>query len=119
MAAPNPVTTFLYFKWEPLHEREKPYVIYMDVPDGVPSRNFTLEPGPPETVHDIRPHVDDFTLDRHGFEIRRQPLGIDDFSPQAVESRYLPTLETLLREALGAECRIVWFDWRVLSYFYH
>ena len=115
MTGVDATTTFLYFKWEALHEREKPYVLYMDVPGDIPNRNYIVEPGPPELVRDIRPNLDEFTLDRHGFAVRKQALSVSEFTPEIVESVYLPSLEQLLRQTLGADCKILWFDWRVCT----
>lgn len=81
MAAVNRLTRFNYFKWEPKFAHVKPYVLLMDKPAGhvdFPETNFNVEAGPDEVVADMRGREAEFSLDWHGFAVRKSswPLGV-------------------------------------------
>ncbi|KAK7414061.1 hypothetical protein QQX98_007093 [Neonectria punicea] len=117
MSAPTgtTVTRFSYFQWKAEFTKEKPYYLYIDAPKGVPVSNFSTAPGPQEVVHDIRENQDHFNLDDHGFMVMQQKFPLETINQQTVEEMYLPSLEVLLRDVVGQEAEIVWFDWRTRS----
>ncbi|KAJ5679286.1 7 alpha-cephem-methoxylase [Penicillium macrosclerotiorum] len=108
-------TRFNYFKWDPKFEFEKPYFMLMDTPEDFPQCNYDEEPGPIESVHDIRGQFERYNLDDNGFIARVQPLATTNFVDETVKSLYLPSLEKLLKDNIGSECELFWFDWRVRS----
>ncbi len=56
------------------------------------------------TVHDGRPVQGSFDLDVHGFEIRRHPTAVTDFSDAGrLEAVYVPEVCRLVQERLGAD----------------
>lgn len=116
--ARHAVGRFRYLKWEDAFLKAKPYFINVDVPASakdMPQSNISFDTGPEEKVWDMRPNQDTFNLDDHGFVIIRQGLQLDSIDPETVETQYLPSLEALLQDALGQDCEIIWFDWRVRS----
>jgi hypothetical protein len=61
-------------------------------------------------IADMRPLAAAFTLDREGFELRRDHTTVADlYDDAAVEKIYYPEIETLLRSATGAS-RVIGFD---------
>ena len=89
---------------------------------GTPTNYLDVEPPPgvPKTypnerhrvrIHDARGIASDLTLDRNGIRLARHPDGVlPDFrDDRAIQSRYYPALERLIREATGAR-RAVVFD---------
>ncbi|SMF12979.1 hypothetical protein SAMN06265365_105174 [Tistlia consotensis] len=61
-------------------------------------------------VHDMRPLEGALSLDREGFELLRHRSAVADlYDDEAIESRYKPEIEDLLKGATGAD-RVVVFD---------
>ncbi|KAK5653466.1 hypothetical protein OQA88_8952 [Cercophora sp. LCS_1] len=106
------VGRFNYIQWDDLFEEVKPYQLYMDVPKGFPTRNFTLKLGADETIRNIRGIEDQFNLDGNGFTVRRQELNVKSLDKDSIEEVYLPSLETMIRDIVGQDSEIIWFDWR-------
>ncbi|KAM5343508.1 hypothetical protein ACJ41O_012045 [Fusarium nematophilum] len=106
---------FAYFQWSEKFNEEKPYYLYMDPPKGLPTSNFSMLQGAAELVHDLSQNAQDFNLDDHGFMVAQQSLCVDKFDQETVERDYLPSLEKVIRDAVGQEAEIVWFDWRTRS----
>lgn len=106
-------TRLWYLKWDDKFHTEKPYYLYIDPPKGLPVSNFTTSLGPVETVHDLRGREHEFNLDDHGFTVRHQQLPTGILNEDSIQNEYLPSLELLLRQTLGQQCEIIWFDWRV------
>ena len=109
------VGQFNYFQWQPKFESEKPYYLYTDPPPGHPNANFATAPGASEVIRDVRGKEHEFNLDDHGFAFATQKLPLENFTEEAIVSKYLPSLEVLIRNHLGQDCEIIWFDWRVRS----
>ena len=64
------------------------------------------------TIRDMRPLTGKLSLDRQGFELRRHETAVDDlYDDAAIEDVYEAELETLLKEATGAD-RVAVFDHR-------
>ena len=57
----------------------------------------------------MRAKADDLDLDRDGFELRRCPTSVDDLYDEAAMERYDREIDSLLRDATGAD-RVVVFD---------
>jgi hypothetical protein len=61
-------------------------------------------------VHDGRPLVEQFTLERNGFTLVEHKTAVRDFfDPQQLESVYHPEVEQLIKKVSGAQ-RVVVFD---------
>ncbi|KAK5991156.1 Fe(II)/2-oxoglutarate-dependent dioxygenase nvfI-like protein [Cladobotryum mycophilum] len=106
---------FSYFQWQEKFDQEKPYYLYLDLPEGVPLYNFSTAPGPTESVFDLRHNANSFNLDDNGFMVMKQDFPLENIDQEAVENVYLPSLEILIRDAVGQDAEIVWFDWRTRS----
>ena len=105
-----------------LYQHEKPFEIFMDIPDDAPdqrAKNTQFEPRN-QTIRDIRGLTDQFSLDEHGFAIR--PLAVD-LEPQDittrldVEQNYLPEVERFIRKEVDGVDQVFFFDWRVCFLF--
>ena len=109
----NETVKLNYFKWRDLHYTQKPYTVVMDTPEDFPRTNFDFEPGPEETIHDLRGQEDHFGLDANGFAVRPHRLQTMDFDKGRVQEEYLPEVERLLRTEVNDVTDIFFFDWRV------
>ncbi|KAH7133737.1 putative 7 alpha-cephem-methoxylase [Dactylonectria macrodidyma] len=109
------LTRFYYFQWKDDFDEEKPYYLYIDPPKGLPVTNFSVASGPEEEVHDLRGIETKFNLDDHGFMVMQQQFPLEIINQHTVENLYLPSLEELIRTAVGQEAEICWFDWRTRS----
>ncbi|MEN0077234.1 MAG: CmcJ/NvfI family oxidoreductase [Paracraurococcus sp.] len=95
---------------KPIAERPRRYVAAP--PPGVPETNIETE-AHVVPVEDGRGREAEFTLDRSGFALIEVPTGFADwYDPAAVRARYLPEVERVVRQALGAT-RVVAFDHNV------
>lgn len=59
-----------YIQWHDKYYREKPYQVFVPLPEGVPEErasNIEFALGDEEIVRDIRGADAKFTLDEHGF----------------------------------------------------
>jgi hypothetical protein len=86
----------------------KPYFNSSALTGGLPEVFFETE-NRTVTIHDMRAKADDLDLDRDGFELRRWPTTVDDLYDDAAMEQYDREIESLLRDATGAD-RIVVFD---------
>ncbi|KAK1831672.1 putative 7 alpha-cephem-methoxylase [Podospora conica] len=115
MVAINPLTSFNYFKWESKFAHVKPYVLLLNnlKPAGhedFPETNFDTEEGPEEIVTDMRDREAEFSLDAHGFAVRKSclPLGVELLVDDAEGLR-------MLKDELRDAIEIFFFDWRMRS----
>ncbi|OAR01684.1 hypothetical protein LLEC1_02191 [Akanthomyces lecanii] len=104
-----------YIKWRDVFRTEKPYEVLFSVPQGRERQNFDLEAGPEQIIHAARGHESQFNLDSHGFEFRRQPMELELFTRERIESRYFASVRSILQEAVGDDAEVVIFDWRLRS----
>jgi len=76
---------------------------------GDPVFHFDMH-GEEVTIHDMRAHADNLTVDREGFALVDHVSEIDDFyDDDAITRVYYPEIEALLKHQLGAK-RVVIFD---------
>lgn len=109
--------TLNYIQWKEDFMTVKPYEVISEVPDGCQRRNFSLGPGPEQTIHDIRGREDQFNLDNNGFEVRKHELLTTSFDTKSIQDHYLPAIESLL-ESVDPGAEVCIFDWRVsIRYF--
>ena len=116
MAAQHLPITLRFLKWQKLYEVEKPFQIFINVPKDAEDRrdtNLVFE-SVNLKVHDVRGHIDSFSLDENGFMYRRHITRVSDFTDRkAVDETYLPEMEALLRKEVDGVDRVFFFDWRV------
>ena len=105
-----------FLEWQKLYEIEKPFQIFINVPkDAEDPRDTNLVFNSVDVkVHDVRGHLNKYTLDDHGFMYRQHSTVVADFTDRNdVVNNYLPEVEALLRRELDDVDRIFFFDWRV------
>jgi hypothetical protein len=87
----------------------KPVLESAALTGGAPRELFDTE-AREVAIHDLRPLADSFSLDREGFALRRHATAVADLYDDAAVGRdYLPEIEALLRDELGAS-RVAVFD---------
>lgn len=108
---------FEYFKWKELYKEEKPYEVFIQIPDHIEhSRrtNLTFERVAEQTVQDIRGEEFKFTLDQNGFQYLKAPTSFTAFKDRtAVERVYQRECEELLKKHVDSVDRVFFFNWRV------
>ncbi|KAK0309595.1 hypothetical protein LTR82_015083 [Friedmanniomyces endolithicus] len=107
-----------YLKDDPLYKTVKPLQVTPNFADTAHKTNVQLEPGQPETLHDVRDisgkPLGDFTLDNHGFEYVNAPTAFKDWDSQPkIAQAYLPELEALLRREIDGCDEILFYDARI------
>lgn len=112
--------TFHYLVWDSIYEIEKPFQIYSDVPPEAEDQrqtNLKFELAPTaEIIQDVRGRESLFTLDSHGFQYTKHHSNVSESEFRdgtAVEDRYLPECELVLKQQLDGVDEILLFDWRV------
>ena len=91
---------------------EKPVYYAYEPPPGVPrvSGRFTPQTMP---IRNARTMLENFSLDKQGFELRRHETSVVDFyDREEVKRVYYPEVERLLKAATGA-AKVVIFDHQV------
>ncbi|CAO2647164.1 Nn.00g080860.m01.CDS01 [Neocucurbitaria sp. VM-36] len=104
-----------YFKWKELYDKEKPYILLMDVPDDFPSCNFEFEDGRPEQISDLRGQEAKFTLEDNAFKVVRFSTNQSVWDRASVEKEYFPKIEGLIRSEIPHVTDVFMFDWRLRS----
>ena len=90
-------------------DSETPYVYAYEPPPGMPYRAGRYE-AQTVGIADARAIVDELSLDREGFLLRRAPTAVRDLYDDAeVKSLYYPEIERLVQAETGAE-KVVIFD---------
>jgi hypothetical protein len=112
------VANLSFLQWQELYKVEKPYEIYVDLPEGHPgvTQNNLLFERVKTIIKDVRGHEKSFKLETQGFQFAEFPTKLQDAdldNRHRVESIYLPEAEHLLRKEYPNASRIFIFDWRV------
>ncbi|KAF2105157.1 hypothetical protein BDV96DRAFT_509883 [Lophiotrema nucula] len=111
------ITTFKYTKWLPIFKIEKPFIIISNLkPKRLQYRqtNLEFEEGKPQIVQDIRGRERQFALDSHGFQVSHHNWTMDQwYSTDAVQNKYLPVVEDLIRQDIPNVTQVRIFDWRI------
>ena len=118
MASGDVQASLSFLHWQDLYEREKPFQIFIDIPEDAEDQRDTNLIFKQErlTIVDIRGLATNFSLDDNGFIYRHHEMGHVDFSSRkAVDQNYLPQVEKLLRKELEEVDRVFIFDWRVCT----
>ncbi|KAK0638517.1 methyltransferase CmcJ [Cercophora newfieldiana] len=109
-----------YVKRLKIFETEVPFQSFVDVPKDAPDQrktNLEFETRV-ESFLDMRDDIHTFTLDKHGFMVKHEPLGFSsEFFTQRdeVENLYFRELERVIGEVCGAVDKVYFFDWRLRS----
>lgn len=105
-----------YLRWRDLYKVEKPFQIFINIPDDATDKRSTnLEWETHQVnIQDARGSECDFTLDNYGFVFRRYPSDFNCFTDRRlVEDKYFPEIEQILRSELQGLDKIFIFDWRL------
>jgi hypothetical protein len=116
MEAQDVQVTLKFLQWQPLYETEKPFQIFIDIPDDAEDKrntNLVFEDVPLK-VQDVRALGEIRSIDEKGFIYRKHKSSVSNFSNRkSVDETYLPEIEVLLRSQLDEVDRVFFFDWRV------
>jgi hypothetical protein len=114
---PGTSASFLYFQWQDVFQKEKPFELFIDLPPDLPDprrTNLVFEGAPEEFVEDTRGSEEKYSLDTHGFTFRKHKTTFDNWSDrEAVEREHFPEIEQLLKDQVDGVDRVFFFDWRV------
>lgn len=119
IVAPRHETSQLTFlKWDPLYEREKPFVYLSEVPkhsEDQRQSNFVFH-SVDIPITDVRGSEQKYGLDEHGFAYRKNKLQFSHFNDgEAIERDYLPAVEKFLLAEVEDADEVCIFDWRVCT----
>ncbi|KIW66777.1 hypothetical protein PV04_06072 [Phialophora macrospora] len=106
-----------FLKWLPLYEIEKPFQIFINIPEDATDRrttNLAFE-NVKVRIQDVRSFPPKhFLLDKHGFTYYSHRLEVGHIADrESVEQQYLPEMESLLKSTLESVDRVYFFDWRL------
>jgi hypothetical protein len=91
---PHDVHTVLHYH-KPNEDGSPPHPTYVDRPETY-DRPFEIHP---VTVHDVRGHEKDYTLDGNGFQFHRHSANEKDFlDDEKIKSGYYAETEQLLKD---------------------
>jgi hypothetical protein len=105
-----------FLQWQSLYEVEKPFQIFINIPDHVEDKRTTnlVFEDIQLKVKDVRDNATEFSLDQHGFMYRNHETTLRDVTNRKhVEETYLPEVESLLRQEADGVDEVFFFDWRV------
>lgn len=103
-----------YLKDDPIYKKQKPLQITPNFLDTEKKTNVGLAPGQPETIHDVRGRMDQFSLDSHGFQYVHAPTSLTEWASQPkIAKAYLPDLEQLLKREVAGCDEIIFYDARI------
>lgn len=109
---------FSYAHWNDLYLKEKPYKLFIDLPQKhahAPRTNLSFQPHA-TPVYDVRGNEAEFVMDKNGFEILRHGTEIRDFgNVAAIEQIYFTEMKELIMGKVDGAKRVEVFDWRVSS----
>lgn len=112
-AAEDETVQLHYIQWQDDFIKQKPYEVISECPDDLKQCNFTLRPGPDQTIHDMRGRESDFDLDRNGFQVRPHSLNAQVFDEETIKQDYIPSMEMFLKKTVDPDGEVYIFDWRV------
>ncbi|KAK4146230.1 uncharacterized protein C8A04DRAFT_10038 [Dichotomopilus funicola] len=92
-----------YLSDDSLYDVSKPFHTRLPFLGEIRRSNITGQGYSGIRIHDLSDHEDEFTLDISGFQYLRVPTVIRDWTKEAVESHYLPEMETWLKGFFGAQ----------------
>lgn len=108
-----------FLKWQPLYELEKPFQIFINIPDDAKDKrttNLNFENVQVELT-DARILSPQLSLDERGFVYRKHEIApLDYTNRKEVECAYLPEIESLLKTELDGVDQVFFFDWRVCNF---
>ena len=117
MALKDRQVAFEYLEWQDLYEEEKPFEVFIQIPDGLPDArptNLVFNKVCTQLVKDIRGNESEYTLNEQGFQVVKVPTAFKDFyNRDSVEQHYKAECAQLLMDNLEGVDRLYFFNWRV------
>ena len=116
MASGDLRVSLSFLHWQDLYETEKPFQIFINIPEDAEDQRDTnlVFKQVCLSVHDVRYHPTEFSLDATGFMYCHHTARTTNFtSRENIEKSYLPEIEELLKREVDGVDRIFFFDWRV------
>ncbi|CAM6116377.1 unnamed protein product [Calypogeia fissa] len=101
--------------FEPPADGSVPFNYVKTPPEGQPKNNY-IKVTKSVTIHDIRDHEDEYTLDKDAFKVVQDvPDSAEkDFtSAESIEKNYYPEVEKLLLDNVPGSHRVVFFDYTI------
>lgn len=103
-----------YLAHDPLYDTVKPLQITPNFMDHERRTNVKLAEGELETLKDVRTRVEDFSLDRNGFQYVHAPTSFTEWSSQPrLGQVYLKEMEQLLRREVEGCDEVLFYDARI------
>lgn len=120
MADSTCTASLKFLQWQELYEIEKPFQIFINIPDDAEDKRTTnlVFEDVPVVINDVRGNQKTFTLNANGFQFLKHSFVLDHFdNKQSIEDIYLPEVEKLLRKEIEDVDKVFFFDWRVWHQF--
>lgn len=111
--ARDEVASLRYLQWEETFHDTKPYTLYIDVPDGFPPQNFKVDAEELETIHDVRGHESEYSLDDNGFASYKHHFELENHDRETLERDYIPQVEAFLVKTIPNATEVKIYTWRV------
>ncbi|KAI4093392.1 MAG: hypothetical protein LQ348_003105 [Seirophora lacunosa] len=109
------MTKLSYLQWQDVYTAEKPYQVFLALPEGVPEEklsNLEFDLGDTELIRDLRAADTLFSLDEHGFTTATMELCPHSFSEDEINNQYIPEVCEMVKKSTNAD-RVISFDWRI------
>jgi hypothetical protein len=115
--AEHETATFTYLEWQVLYEKEKPFEIFIQIPEDAEDKRWTnqfFKQGPRQHIRDLRGNEDSVSLDQNGFEYRKHAFKFTDCdNNDAIAQEYLPEVERFIMDEVEGAERVHIFNWEV------
>jgi hypothetical protein len=111
--ARDEVASLRYLQWDDKFHDVKPYTLYMNVPEGFPPQNYKVDWEESETIHDVRGHESEYSLDDNGFAFYKHHFKLDGYDRETLERGYLPQVEAFLMDTIPNATEVKIYTWRV------
>lgn len=112
------VGPLLFVQWQDLYREEKPFMLFIDPPEGsndVRTTNIIYE-SHQVAFNDLRGREQHYSTDDHGFAYVSHKTDFEDFENiPAVEGQYFAECVDILKANLGEVDEVFVFDWRVCA----
>ncbi|KAI9643371.1 hypothetical protein NHQ30_007990 [Ciborinia camelliae] len=113
--ARDEVASLRYLQWDDTFHDVKPYTLYMNVPEGFPPQNYKVDWEEPETIHDVRGHESEYSLDDNGFAYYKHHFELGGYDRETLERDYLPQVEAFLLDTIPNATEVKIYTWRLRS----
>ena len=102
-----------YIQWEEKFRTAKPFSIFGEDLEGLPQQNYRTDWGDPQTIHDVRGHEPEYSLDDNGFAYFKHRFELANLDTETLEREYLPQVEALLMARIPKATEVKIYLWKV------